>query len=107
MKYDTAYGKSDLDKTENDCFIINGKKILFTQQKDPAQLPWKDPGVDVALESTGFLKAMKKPVCICKRERKSGYFRASRATRRRKAEHRRDGDPSLGKTILIGVRRRF
>ena len=34
--------------------IVNGKKIKFFAEKDPAQLPWKDLGVEVVVESTGF-----------------------------------------------------
>jgi glyceraldehyde 3-phosphate dehydrogenase len=37
-----------------DGLVINGKKILFFAEKDPAQLPWKKLGVEVVVESTGF-----------------------------------------------------
>ena len=34
--------------------VVNGKKIKFFSEKDPSQLPWKDLGVDIVVESTGF-----------------------------------------------------
>ena len=37
-----------------DGLVINGKKIKFYSEKDPAQLPWKELGVEVVVESTGF-----------------------------------------------------
>ncbi|MBM3136876.1 MAG: type I glyceraldehyde-3-phosphate dehydrogenase [Chloroflexi bacterium] len=54
LKYDTVYGryerKVDLDK-EN--LIIDGKKKLVLNEKDPAKFSWKDLGIDLAVESTG------------------------------------------------------
>lgn len=61
LKYDTAYGKSDLDiKTEGNKLIVNGKEIEFLQQKDPAQLPWGNLDIDVVVESTGFFASYEK-----------------------------------------------
>ena len=59
LKYDTAYGKSGLNvSTEKrdwkTVFVVNGKDIEFVQERDPAQLPWKEFNVDVVVESTGF-----------------------------------------------------
>lgn len=59
LKYDTAYGKSGIDistrKEEGKgYFRVNGKDILFLQQKEPALLPWNELDVDVVVESTGF-----------------------------------------------------
>ena len=34
--------------------MVNGKSIKFLSVKDPAQLPWKDLGVEIALECTGL-----------------------------------------------------
>lgn len=53
LKNDTVYGKFDLpDKTLD--------KIKFLQEKDPANLPWKDLDVDVVVESTGFFTSFEK-----------------------------------------------
>lgn len=54
LKYDSVHGKFNGTVEADDQFLyINGKKIHGTAEKDPAQLPWKELGVDVVLESTG------------------------------------------------------
>ncbi len=55
LKYDTVYRKWEHDiKTEGQEIIIDGKKVKVLAEKEPALLPWKDLGVDVVVESTGF-----------------------------------------------------
>jgi len=55
LRYDTVHGKFPAEvKVEGDCLVINGKKIKVTQERDPAQLPWKALDVDVAMECTGI-----------------------------------------------------
>jgi glyceraldehyde 3-phosphate dehydrogenase len=57
MKYDSTYGKSDLEVTADKArgvLIINGKEVKYVSEKDPAILPWGTLGVDVVLESTGL-----------------------------------------------------
>lgn len=55
LKYDSNYGRFQGEvKAEEGAISVNGKKIQIFAQKDPAQLPWKDLGVQVVLESTGF-----------------------------------------------------
>ncbi|OIO31518.1 MAG: type I glyceraldehyde-3-phosphate dehydrogenase [Candidatus Yonathbacteria bacterium CG_4_10_14_3_um_filter_47_65] len=59
LKYDTAYGKSGIDISvrkdgEKGYFRIDGKDVLFLQQKEPALLPWNELDVDIVVESTGF-----------------------------------------------------
>jgi glyceraldehyde 3-phosphate dehydrogenase len=54
-KYDTAHGRfPGAVEVEGDSLIVNGDRIRVCAQKDPAQLPWKDLGVDVVLECTGL-----------------------------------------------------
>ncbi len=54
LKYDSVHGKFGANVTHDaENIIINGKKIRIYAIKDPAQLPWKELGVDVVLESTG------------------------------------------------------
>ena len=54
LKYDSIHGKSDAQiEAGEDFIIVNGKKIGITAIRDPGQLPWKDLGVDVVVESTG------------------------------------------------------
>ncbi len=55
LKYDSILGNLDEDvKAEGDSIHVAGRKIKVTAIKDPAQLPWKDLGVDYAIESTGL-----------------------------------------------------
>ena len=55
FKYDSVMGRFDgTVEVVEDGLVINGKKIKFYAEKDPAQLPWKELGVEVVVESTGF-----------------------------------------------------
>ena len=55
LQYDSNYGKYEKEVTYNDDhIIIDGKKIKVFAQKDPELLPWKELGVEVVLECTGF-----------------------------------------------------
>jgi glyceraldehyde 3-phosphate dehydrogenase len=55
FRYDSNYGRFDGDvKVTEDGLIVNGDHIKALSVKDPAQLPWKDLGVDIVIESTGI-----------------------------------------------------
>lgn len=64
MKYDSVHGhfkhtvsteKSDPSKAEADIIVVNGNKIKCVMAtKNPAELPWKDLGVEYVIESTGL-----------------------------------------------------
>ena len=55
LKYDSNYGIYDKDVTcDDENIIIDGKKVRVFSEKDPANLPWGEMGVDVVIESTGF-----------------------------------------------------
>ncbi len=55
LKYDSVHGILDADiQAKEDCIVVNGKEIKVSAVPDPAQLPWKDLKVDIALESTGL-----------------------------------------------------
>jgi glyceraldehyde 3-phosphate dehydrogenase len=47
-------------RVDGDAMIVNGDRISVLAQRDPSQLPWKDLGVDVVLESTGFFTTKEK-----------------------------------------------
>ena len=54
LKYDSTFGRLDEDVSYDDESItVGGQRVLASAQKDPAQLPWGDLGVDVVIESTG------------------------------------------------------
>ncbi|PPA70160.1 type I glyceraldehyde-3-phosphate dehydrogenase [Jeotgalibacillus proteolyticus] len=54
LKYDTVHGTLDAEVTvDGDDLVVNGEKIKVLAERDPAQLPWGDLGVQVVIESTG------------------------------------------------------
>ena len=60
-RYDTAHGKFPGTVTvEGDYMIVNGDKIRVFAQRDPAQIPWGELGVDVVLECTGYFTSKEK-----------------------------------------------
>ena len=55
LRYDSAYHRYHHDvEVQGDKLVVDGKEITFVQEKDPANLPWGDLNVDIAVESTGF-----------------------------------------------------
>ncbi len=55
LKYDTILGRLAEDVTYDDeNIIVGGRKIRVLEERDPANLPWKELGAEVVLESTGF-----------------------------------------------------
>lgn len=54
LKFDTAHGRfSGEVSTNGDALIVNGKRIIMLQEKDPAKLPWASMQVNTVIESTG------------------------------------------------------
>jgi glyceraldehyde 3-phosphate dehydrogenase len=55
FKHDSTYGAypGTVEATD-DALIIDGREIKVLAKKDPAELPWRDLGVDIVLESTGI-----------------------------------------------------
>src|SRR5580765_8569051 len=69
LKYDSTQGrfqgtvgskKSTADKPEDDVLIVNGAEIQVVSAKSPADLPWKQLGVQVVIESTGLFTEAEK-----------------------------------------------
>ena len=61
LKYDSVHGKFPGEVTvDGDCIIVNGKKMRVYAEKDPVNLPWKDLGVEVVIESTGIFRTREK-----------------------------------------------
>jgi glyceraldehyde 3-phosphate dehydrogenase len=55
LKYDSTYGHFPGEiETTADSLIVNGHTIKVISQRDPAQIPWSDLGVELVLESTGL-----------------------------------------------------
>ena len=60
-RYDTTHGKfPGKVEVDGDHMVVNGERIKVLAQRDPAQLPWGQLGVDVVLESTGFFTTKEK-----------------------------------------------
>jgi len=60
-RYDTAHGRFNGEvAVDGDHMVINGDRIRVLAQRDPAQLPWGEMGVDVVLECTGFFNSKEK-----------------------------------------------
>ena len=55
LKYDSTYGRfpGKVEATE-DGLAIDGKQVRVVAERDPAQIPWGDHGVDIVVESTGI-----------------------------------------------------
>jgi glyceraldehyde 3-phosphate dehydrogenase len=69
LKYDTTQGrfpgtydvkKSSPDKAEPDVLVVNGDELKVVSAKSPAELPWKELGVDVVIECTGLFTEAEK-----------------------------------------------
>jgi glyceraldehyde 3-phosphate dehydrogenase len=60
-RYDTAHGPFPGEvRVEGDAMVVNGDRIRVLAQRNPAELPWSELGVDVVLESTGFFTTKEK-----------------------------------------------
>ncbi len=61
LKYDSVHGKfpGTVDVDGED-LVVNGKKIKVYSERDPANIPWKEHGIDVVVESTGVFRSRDK-----------------------------------------------
>jgi len=61
LRYDSVHGRFPKEVTvKGDTISIDGKAIKITAERDPSKLPWKDLGIDIALECTGIFTAKDK-----------------------------------------------
>ena len=57
LKYDSVHGTFPGEvQVKGNAILVNGKEIQVMAVKDPAQLPWKDLGVEVVMECTGLFR---------------------------------------------------
>jgi glyceraldehyde 3-phosphate dehydrogenase (phosphorylating) len=89
LKYDSIHGAlpDDVSADGDDGLKVGGKRIAVLAERDPAALPWKDMGIDVVVESTGF---------FTKREGASKHLEARKVIISAPAT-----DPDI--TVCIGV----
>jgi len=60
LKYDTVMGIFPKDvRATDDAMYVDKHKVVMTDQRDPAEIPWKDLGVDFVIESTGVFRERK------------------------------------------------
>lgn len=59
LKYDSTYGIFDADiSSDDEGIVVDGKHVKVFEERNPADIPWGDMGVDLVIESTGrFTKA--------------------------------------------------
>ena len=63
LKYDSSFGRYDKEvmvDEKNSELIVDGTRIKYFMEKDPANLPWKELGVDVVLECSGVFNSKEK-----------------------------------------------
>ncbi|MDD2287554.1 MAG: type I glyceraldehyde-3-phosphate dehydrogenase [Bacteroidales bacterium] len=61
LKYDSVHGRFNGEVyADGDYLVVNGKRIRVYAEKDPENLPWKDLGIDIVIESTGIFRNKEK-----------------------------------------------
>ncbi len=61
LKYDSNYGRfSGAVEVKQGALVVNGDEFAVLSERDPSKLPWKQLGVDVVLECTGFFRTVEK-----------------------------------------------
>lgn len=98
LKYDSAYGRYDKEVLVNEAegkkhLVVDGKEIIFLQEKDPNLLPWGVLGIDIVIESTGIFDSFEKAAVHQKAGAKRVVISAPA----------KDEDSADARTVLVGV----
>lgn len=94
LRRDSVYGPYDKDvSVKNGNFVVGGKEVKVTQEKDLSRLPWKELGVDIVVEATGAFESYKDA---------SAHI-ASGARRVVITAPAKDEDGGGGTTVLVGI----
>lgn len=57
LKYDSVFGRFEKEVRVNEgSIVVNGREIRIFSERDPENLPWKDLGIDLVVESTGLFR---------------------------------------------------
>ncbi|TSA44458.1 type I glyceraldehyde-3-phosphate dehydrogenase, partial [bacterium] len=107
LKYDTVYGQAPFtvdskQETENSkMLMIDGKEVKFLSEKEPTQLPWKELGIDVVVESTGFFTDYEKAQAHLTAGARKVVITAP--VKEQKTENSQQQTEILGATVLMGL----
>lgn len=98
LKYDSAYGRFNREvKFEEEdgkkYLTVGNHKVLFLQEKDTTKLPWRELGVDIAVEATGVFEGYE-----------AAKFHIDQGAKRVVlTAPAKDEDNSFGRTVLLGA----
>ncbi|MBI2410205.1 aldehyde dehydrogenase [Candidatus Kaiserbacteria bacterium] len=105
LKYDTVYGRAPFSvgispstSSGQSALLIDGKEVKFFSEKEPANLPWGELGIDVAVESTGLFTDYEKASAHLAAGAKRVVITAPV-----KNQPLATSSQSLGATVLMGV----
>src|SRR3989344_2267656 len=98
LQYDSAYGRygkevSVKEKEGKKYIYVDGREVLFLQEKDPLILPWEALGIDIVIEATGIYDSFEKAEIHKKAGAKRVVITAPA----------KDEDGVDTKTVLMGV----
>ena len=95
LKYDSVHGRFDGKvEVKDDAIIVDGKKFPVLAIRNPKELPWKDMGVDVVVESTGVFRNA---------ESEKGGYKDHIAAGAKKVILTVPAKDEIDKTIVLGV----
>ena len=58
LEFDSLFGKFEgTVEVKDDALVVNGKEVKIFAERDPANLPWKELGVEIVIESTGIFRS--------------------------------------------------
>jgi glyceraldehyde 3-phosphate dehydrogenase len=62
LRYDSTYGVYNKTvEVKDDAFVVDGREVKILAERNPADLPWGDMGIDVVIESTGIFRTAEGP----------------------------------------------
>jgi glyceraldehyde 3-phosphate dehydrogenase len=95
LKFDSVYKRAPFSVSfKEGALVVGGKDVKILAEKEPSNLPWKDLGIDIVVESTGFFTDFPK----------AGAHITAGAKRVVVTAPSKDGDGSVaGATILMGI----
>lgn len=94
LRYDTVYGRYGRRvSSRRGALSVDGKEIIFLQERDPTRLPWKRLKVDIVVEATGIFESY----------RQAKVHLAAGAKRVVITAPAKDPDGAEGRTVLVGI----